>query len=206
MDEYFCDGPAIRGFVGVVHDAVGSGQEPGDFLSALRPAFKTLLDDPDWLPFEFRAAISGGSMGGGIASWLLYRSADRHLTLMSLVVPAGACTPIHDHLAWGLVGLYRGAQDEEVYRRLDDGGNPGTARLELVQRRHLGHGEFYELLPPEGDIHRVCTTGSQASVSIHLLGNDIGCVRRHSFEPASASVREFQSGYSNLSCEFENVV
>ena len=25
-------------------------------------------------------------------------------------------TPVHDHLAWGLVGLYRGNQDEEFYR------------------------------------------------------------------------------------------
>ena len=46
----------------------------------------------------------------------LYRAADRSLCLFSLVVPPGAMTPVHDHLAWGLVGLYRGNQDEEFYR------------------------------------------------------------------------------------------
>ena len=54
-------------------------------------------------------------MGGGIGQWLLYRAGDGSLSLFSLVVPPGAETPIHDHLAWGLVGLYRGTQDEEIY-------------------------------------------------------------------------------------------
>jgi predicted metal-dependent enzyme (double-stranded beta helix superfamily) len=48
-------------------------------------------------------------MGGGIGQWLLYRAGDGSLSLFSLVVPPGSETPIHDHLAWGLVGLYRGA-------------------------------------------------------------------------------------------------
>ena len=26
-------------------------------------------------------------------------------------MPPGSSTPIHDHLAWGLVGLYRGTQE-----------------------------------------------------------------------------------------------
>ena len=54
-------------------------------------------------------------MGGGIGQWLLFRSHDRSLCLFSLVVPPGAMTPIHDHLAWGIIGLYRGNQDEEFY-------------------------------------------------------------------------------------------
>ena len=44
----------------------------------------------------------------------MFRAADRSLTLFSLVVPPGSRTPVHDHLAWGLVGLYRGTQDEEI--------------------------------------------------------------------------------------------
>ncbi len=43
-------------------------------------------------------------MGGGIGQWLLLRAGDGSLSLFSLVVPSGAQTPVHDHLAWGLVG------------------------------------------------------------------------------------------------------
>jgi len=65
----------------------------------------------------------------------------------SLVVPPAAQTPVHDHLAWGLVGLYRGTQDEEIFVR-EEGG------LRLTERRALRAGDFYALIPPRDDIHR----------------------------------------------------
>ena len=60
--------------------------------------------------------------------WLLYRAGDGSLSLFSLVVPPGAETPVHDHLAWGLVGLYRGTQDEEIFAS-------GDGALRLTARR-----------------------------------------------------------------------
>ncbi len=132
-------------------------------------------------------------MGKGIGQWLLFRAADRSLSLFSLVVPPGAMTPVHDHLAWGLVGLYRGNQDEEFYRPRDGG-------LDLVRRRPLERGDFYALLPPENDIHRVRTTSEVTSVSIHLLANDTGCVDRHTFDEETGEARPFRSGYVNAEC------
>jgi predicted metal-dependent enzyme (double-stranded beta helix superfamily) len=199
--DYLCDSPAMRRFVEFVNEQRSSGGSPEQLVQSLRPAFTKLLSDQAWLPDEFRASNPQGGMGGGIASWLLYRSAARDLSLMSLVVPAGSQTPVHDHLAWGLVGLYRGEQDEDIYKRTDDGATDGIATLTLVEQRRLLPLSFYELFPPEGDIHRVRTAGSEASVSIHLLGNDVGCVLRHSFEPSIDAVAEFRSGYSNLECE-----
>jgi 3-mercaptopropionate dioxygenase len=198
--EYFCEAPGMRRFIEAVQDQRSRIVRPEQLVEALKPAFTELLNDPDWLPQKFRAPNPTGGMGGGIASWLLYRSPAKDLTLMSLVVPAGSQTPVHDHLAWGLVGLYRGDQDEDVFRRTDDAATEGIAKLELVEQRRLNHLSFYELIPPDGDIHRVRTAGDEASVSIHLLGNDVGCVVRHSFEPSIEAVAEFRSGYSNMAC------
>jgi len=133
-------------------------------------------------------------MGGGIGQWLLYRAGDGSLSLFSLVVPPSSETPIHDHLAWGLVGLYRGTQDEEIYARDGD-------RLDLVERRALQPGDFYVLLPPRDDIHRVRTTSAETSVSIHLLTNDTGCVWRHAYDAATGEERAFRSGYVNVACD-----
>ncbi len=133
-------------------------------------------------------------MGGGIGQWPLFRAGDRSLTLFALVVPSGAQTPIHDHLAWGLVGLYRGAQDEEIYAPAADG-------LERVEARPLAPGDFYALLPPRDDIHRVRTTSPETSVSLHLLTNDTGCVWRHAFDEHTGEARPFRSGYVNVGCE-----
>ena len=67
-----------------------------------------------------------------------------------------------------------------------------------MERRSLVPGDFYVLIPPRDDIHRVRTTSPETSVSIHLLTNDTGCVWRHSFDPASGEARPFRSGYVNV--------
>jgi predicted metal-dependent enzyme (double-stranded beta helix superfamily) len=114
-------------------------------------------------------------------------------------VPPGATTPVHDHLAWGLVGLYAGEQDEVVYRQRGERAH-GYVALEVAERNHIRPGDFYVLLPPDGDIHSVATTSTIASVSIHLLGNDTGCTWRHAYTPESGAVRDFRSGWSNVPC------
>ena len=150
--------------------------------------------DDDWLPERFQQPNPESGMGGGIGQWLLFRAADRSLALFALIVPSGSATPIHDHLAWGLVGLYRGTQDEEIYAQRD-------GALELVESRALGPGDFYALIPPTDDIHRVRTTSPETSVSIHLLTNDTGCVWRHAYDEHTHEAEPFRSGYVNVACD-----
>jgi predicted metal-dependent enzyme (double-stranded beta helix superfamily) len=190
-DEYFLDTPVVRGFIDQVRDAIAQARDPQDACDRIRPSFATLLADPAWLPEAFSQPNPESGMGGGIGQWLLFRAGDRSLTLFSLIVPPGSETPVHDHLAWGLVGLYRGTQDEEIF----------DAALTLTERRALSPGDFYALLPPRDDIHRVRTTSPETSVSIHLLTNDTGCVWRHTFDPQAKTSAPFRSGYVNVACE-----
>jgi predicted metal-dependent enzyme (double-stranded beta helix superfamily) len=192
--EFVLDTPVVRDFVAQVRKAVATAGSPSEACYAIRPRFGELLADPEWLPAEYQAAAPESGMGGGIGQWLLCRADDGSLSLFSLVVPPGSETPIHDHLAWGLVGLYRGEQDEEIYAHRD-----GT--LELIERRSLRPGDFYVLIPPRDDIHRVRTTSVDTSVSIHLLTNDTGCVWRHAYDPVSGEATPFRSGYVNVACE-----
>jgi predicted metal-dependent enzyme (double-stranded beta helix superfamily) len=194
--EFVLDTPLVRAFVARVQETIVGASSPQAACEAIKPRFAELLADPDWLPAEYQAAAEESGMGGGIGQWLLYRAEDGSLSLFSLVVPAGSETPIHDHLAWGLVGLYRGTQDEEIYA-------PGEAVLRLVERRSLAAGDFYVLIPPRDDIHRVRTTSTETSVSIHLLTNDTGCVWRHAYDPASGEAMPFRSGYVNVACDDE---
>ena len=192
--DFVLDTPLVRAFVAGVQATIATADSPAEACELIKPRFAELLADPEWLPAEYQAAAEESGMGGGIGQWLLYRAEDGSLSLFSLVVPAGSETPIHDHLAWGLVGLYRGTQDEEIYRR------SGRA-LELVERRSLVMGDFYALIPPRDDIHRVRTTSAGTSVSVHLLTNDTGCVWRHAYDPASGEPTPFRSGYINVACE-----
>ena len=84
--------------------------------------------------------------------------ADRSLSPVQPGGTAGRGDPVHDHLAWGLVGLYRGSQDEEVFRAASTDG------LEPVLRRPLGPGDLYPLIPP----------ARRRAPRAHHLGRDLG--------------------------------
>jgi 3-mercaptopropionate dioxygenase len=193
-DEYVLDCDRVRRFIEGVRERIDEADSPAGACELIGPLFSELLVEEGWLPAEFQEPAPASGMGGGIGQWLIFRAADRSLSLFSLVVPPGAMTPVHDHLAWGLVGVHRGNQDEEFYAPV-----PGQG-LERLRRRPLEPGDYYALLPPRDDVHRVRTTSAQTSVSIHLLANDTGCIWRHTFDERTGEARPFRSGYVNAPC------
>jgi predicted metal-dependent enzyme (double-stranded beta helix superfamily) len=197
---FLVDHPRIRALVDATRAVTDALSEVRARVEALRPAFSALLQAHDWLPDEYAQPDLKSGMGGGIGQYALFRAPDGSLCVFSLVVPPGASTPVHDHLAWGIVGVYRGRQEETIYRRLDDGGDERRARLEIARQRVVDTGQFYTLLPPTDDIHYVKTISEVSSISIHLLANDTACVWRHRFDPAAGTVTPFRSGYSNAAC------
>jgi predicted metal-dependent enzyme (double-stranded beta helix superfamily) len=197
---FLVDVPEVRALVDETRRLTAEIADVSARVDALRPAFAKLLAANDWLPKPYSEPDLTSGMGGGIGQYALYRAEDGSLCLFSLVIPAGAETPIHDHLAWGLIGVYRGVQDETVYRRTDDGRDASQAKLEVSRRQTVAPGQFYTLLPPRDDIHYVRTASEIPSVSIHLLANDTACVTRHRFDATSGVVTAFRSGYSNAKC------
>lgn len=198
QEQWILDCPELRQFIKSVQKARSSAGSLPELLDRLEPSFEELLADDAWLPARFMHPSESSGMGGGIGMWLLYRAADGDLAFSSLVVPAGSETPVHDHLTWGLVGIYRGTQEETVYRvagsRADD-----STPLALSEVLHLTPGDHYRLTP-DNDIHKVRTTSAETSVSLHLLGNDNGCTWRHQYNPEANSVADFRSGWLNAEC------
>lgn len=197
-EQWILDCPKLRWFIEAVQQARASAGSLPELLDRLEPSFEELLADHTWLPARFMHPSTNSGMGGGIGMWLLYRSADGDLAFSSLVVPAGSETPVHDHLTWGLVGIYRGTQEETVYRVAGSRAD-GSTPLALSEVLHLTPGDHYRLTP-DNDIHKVRTTSAETSVSLHLLGNDNGCTWRHQYNPEANSVADFRSGWLNAEC------
>lgn len=197
---FLVDAPEIRALIDETRRLTQEIADTRARVEALRPAFSRLLAADGWLPKQYAEPDLKSGMGGGIGQYALYRAEDGSLCLFSLVIPPRAQTPIHDHLAWGLIGVYRGVQDETVYRRLDDGVDESKAELEIARQQTVKHGDFYTLLPPLDDIHYVKTVSDMPSISIHLLANDTACVTRHRFDATTGVVTPFRSGYSNAKC------
>jgi 3-mercaptopropionate dioxygenase len=194
---FLVDVPEIRALIDETTRLRAAMSDDAARVEALRPAFAALLAADGWLPDSCAKPDDSSRMGGGIGQYALYRAPDGSLCLFSLVIPPGVSTPVHDHLAWGVIGVYRGRQEETIYRRLDAGEDERRAVLEVARQQMVDAGQFYTLLPPKDDIHYVKTVSDAPSVSIHLLANDTACVWRHRFDPAAGTVTPFRSGYSN---------
>jgi 3-mercaptopropionate dioxygenase len=200
--EFFVQEPSVYAFIAEVQSVLERESDISQRLASLRAPYQKLLEDRSWLPEEFRQVNPNSAMGSGIASWLLYQSSEKDLSLFALVVPPAVTTPVHNHLAWGLVGLYEGEQEEEEFA-VDhpDHFHPGdNIRMNRRFLRRLQPGEFYELIPPYNDVHRVKTISAEPSISLHLLANDTGCVLRQKFDPTTGRVDAFRSGWSNKPC------
>jgi 3-mercaptopropionate dioxygenase len=101
---------------------------------------------------------------------LLYVSPARRLSIVGLVWQAGQSTPIHDHVAWCVVGVYRGVERETRYRLIE---HDGERCLQAIGSVTALPGHVEALIPPGGDIHRVTAGGHQPTISIHVYGADI---------------------------------
>jgi len=78
----------------------------------------------------------GGNVHTGQQSAPLYQE-ENGLTLMHARFGPEAMTPIHNHNSWGIIGVYKGRDRYQIWRRLDAGSGHGKAQVELVEERIL---------------------------------------------------------------------
>jgi predicted metal-dependent enzyme (double-stranded beta helix superfamily) len=101
---------------------------------------------------------------------LLHVSPCRRLSVVALVWLPGQSTPIHDHVSWCVVGIYRGVEQETRYELVERGGREYLHAVETIDA-HPGHVEA--LIPPAENIHVVEAGGRGLTISIHVYGADI---------------------------------
>jgi 3-mercaptopropionate dioxygenase len=164
-----------------------SSPSPAPFsATAASPAFAAfaraadkLVDDPhtvaahlgqllrrdDWLAPDDRAPGADT-----YRQHLLHVSPCRQLSIASLVWLPGQTTPIHDHVSWCVVGVYRGVEREERFDLHEDG---DRRWLEPAGTVYAGRGHVETLVPPHGDIHTVTAAGREMAISIHVYGADL---------------------------------
>jgi 3-mercaptopropionate dioxygenase len=146
-----------RAFSDFTRDAVALIDDPHAIARRLTP----LLREEGWLAPEYQE----GSRDG-YRQHLLHVSECRRLSVVALVWLPGQRTPIHDHVSWCVVGVYRGLERETHYR-CEDG------VLVPVGHVEAGPGHVEALVPPEENIHEVTAAGPGKTISIHVYGADI---------------------------------
>lgn len=173
----------LRDFVGAF------AAEPGEATDGHARLLRDLVAQDDWLPDEYAEPDPAR-----YRQYLLHCDSAERFSVVSFVWGPGQHTPIHDHRVWGLVGVLRGGEIVQPYRRASD----GSLAPEGSPRR-LDSGEVDVFGPAIGDIHRVANAhDDRVSVSIHVYGANIGAVERATYDEAGQEKR-FVSGYANRS-------
>jgi predicted metal-dependent enzyme (double-stranded beta helix superfamily) len=169
--------------------AVHESDDPLDRIQSLEGAIASAVKDPYWLAAPFRRVQGPGSY------YLLWRDQESDVSLIAMVLGPRDSTPIHDHLTWGVVGVYEGLQHETRYVDRSGGLEESLSRL----RRP---GDVTYILPPENDIHFISNQMSNGSaISVFVMGSNMGCRPRHRYV---GEIREtVVSGYANVSCPAE---
>jgi len=176
----------LRGFVGDLAHLLDHTKDEARILDEGARLLAELVAHDDWLPEEYARPNPERYQ-----QYLLHCDSAERFSVVSFVWGPGQGTPIHDHTVWGLVGMLRGAETSEGFRRAADGSLiPGETTT-------LAPGDVEALSPAAGDIHRVRNARADGpSISIHVYGGNIGAVRRSTFA-ADGTARPFISGYAN---------
>lgn len=178
---------AIAAFIQDVKQILAEDAEHGPDLEQIAFRMHQLLASPEIRRWQ---GEPGGNVHLGQRSVPLYQE-ENGLTLMDAKFGPEAITPIHNHNSWGIIGVYRGRDRYQVWRRLDKGLGEGDAVVELIEERILLPGDVVILPPPPQDIHAQQGYDGETAYELVLFGNNPVGKPRLYFEPEhhSATLR-----------------
>jgi predicted metal-dependent enzyme (double-stranded beta helix superfamily) len=176
----------LRGFVTAFADLLAATRDEQAIVESGSALLSRLIATDDWLPEAFSRPNPDRYQ-----QYLLHCDSRERFSIVSFVWGPGQSTPIHDHSVWGLIGVLRGVEKVERFRRAPNGALiPDGESL-------LREGEVDAVSPRIGDIHRVTNGRDDApSVSIHIYGANIGAVERATYA-VDGTPKSFISGYAN---------
>ena len=177
----------VQEFVARVEALIAAGLDERAVHEGARDAMRELVARDDWLPEAMAKPHPQYYQ-----QYLLYADPQDRFSVVSFVWGPGQKTPVHDHTTWGVIGMLRGGETSEPFRREGDRVVPAGEKVLMKP------GDVEMVSPAIGDIHRVVNAyDDRVSVSVHAYGANIGKVRRHVFDPQTGAVKEFVSGYAN---------
>lgn len=178
----------LREFVMATTEVVTQAMDESARIAAIKPLLSRLISSDGWLCED-----AAKPHPEHYCQYLLHCDPLERFSVVSFVWGPGQRTPIHNHTVWGLIGMLRGAETGQHYRRESDGRLVASGELCRLER-----GDIELVSPATGDIHQVANAhADRTSISVHVYGANIGAVARHVFDAASGQAKSFVSGYSS---------
>ncbi len=133
-------------------------------LLKLREELLALAARADLFPVDEFPAIEGGM-------YRLSEDADHRYALYIVAPAAGGFSPPHNHTTWAVIAGVHGHEHNKLYRRLDDGSQPGQARIEESGSIDVVPGTAVTLMPD--DIHSIHLGDDGPHANLHLYGKSV---------------------------------
>jgi len=156
---------AFHDFIEEVEALRRSGASNAALVPQIADRLADLNRGSRWLP-----EVACAPVDLGYAQHLLYAAEDGGMSICSLVWKAGQCTPIHNHVAWCVVGVYEGVERETRYRLEHEGERDYLIESHVCD---VPAGQAAGMLPDGADIHCVSNPGDGIAISIHVYGADL---------------------------------
>jgi predicted metal-dependent enzyme (double-stranded beta helix superfamily) len=168
-------------------------QDNRAIIDAVRPLLQKLLANDDLIPEAYQVPLPNK-----YAQYLLYKPQNEAFSVIAFIWGPGQTAPVHDHLVWGLVGLYRGSVIEKRYRREDHGGlaEPRYS-IHEVSEVTAKQGDITFVYPPDYDIHGVSNPYGELAITVHIYGTDIGKQERHIHDVQTGNSRDVITRHDN---------
>ncbi|MFK7697409.1 hypothetical protein [Paenibacillus sp. HJGM_3] len=162
-------------------------------VDGVRPHLQRLLAQEELIPAEYRSPLPHK-----YAQYLLYKPEDESFSVIAFIWGPKQTAPVHDHLVWGLVGLYEGAVVEKRFRRevLGESAEP-RYRLREVGEVTARKGDISFVYPPDYDIHGVSNPFDDVAITVHIYGTDIGKQPRHIHDVETGGLRDVVTRHDN---------
>jgi ubiquinone/menaquinone biosynthesis C-methylase UbiE len=142
------------------------------------------------LPAEYQRPHPGLE----VTTYLLHVAPDGADSIAALVFRPHARTPMHDHQAWVVWGVYSGREQESRFERRDRGPGRFPELVPLFTKVLPDDGTSFIPEPP-ADLHVVENLGDSESVSIHVHSTDISKQVRNSYDTKKEAVVPFVQSY-----------
>ena len=140
--------------------------EPHVLAEVVRRRLAGLVEESTWLPAWARVGDPDH-----YHQHILHVAPDGGFSVVALVWRPDQCTPIHDHVAWCVVGILEGEETQAHYRLWES----DRGRYLVVEgSERASPGQCSAIVPPNEDIHKVTNSGTGTTISIHVYGADIG--------------------------------
>ena len=103
--------------------------------------------------------------------YVLSESDDKRPALYLNSILRGKLTDPHDHTTWAIVFAVKGEEQNQFYKRTDDGTVPGNATLELDEETTVRPGVGVATIPD--DVHSIAVAGDSPTLHFHMYGRAI---------------------------------